>query len=88
MDLILNTVNPLLRPLWSLLALFQPHLRGGGSAYSKKMVSVLHKELECKVEKLKYRKLEVMHLRMKNFQLVNKISWISPHESLTVVIDS
>ena len=30
------------------------------------MVSVLHKELECKVEKLKHRKLEVIQLRIKN----------------------
>ena len=51
------------------------------------MVSVLLKELDCKVEKLKYRKLEVVHLRMKNVQLVNKTFWISPHESFTVVID-
>ena len=29
------------------------YLRGG-------LVSVLHKDLECKVEKLKYKKLEVM----------------------------
>ena len=30
------------------------------------MVSVLHNELEYKVEKLKHRKLEVMQLRIKN----------------------
>ena len=30
------------------------------------MVSVLHKELEYKVEKPKYRKLEVMQPRIKN----------------------
>ena len=30
------------------------------------MVSVLHKELEYKVEKLKYNKLEVMQLMTKN----------------------
>ena len=29
------------------------------------MVSVLHKELECKVEKLKHRKLEVTQLRIR-----------------------
>ena len=29
------------------------------------MVAVLHKELECKVEKLKYKKLEVMQPRIK-----------------------
>ena len=56
------TVNPLLR------------VRGRGGTYLfithfrwrfrrliiKKMVSVLHKELECNVKKLKYKKLEVM----------------------------
>ena len=36
-------------------------LRGGGLFDSEtKMVSVLHKELEYKVEKLKYKKLEIM----------------------------
>ena len=30
------------------------------------MVSVLHKELEYKVEKFKYKKLEVMQLGIKN----------------------
>ena len=85
MDLILNTVNPLLRPVWSLF--ISTTFEGEGCAYSKKMVSVLLKELDCKVEKLKYRKLEVVHLRMKNVQLVNKTFWISPHESFTVVID-
>ena len=29
-------------------------------------VSVLHKELECGVEKLKYEKLEIMQLRIKS----------------------
>ena len=49
------------------------------------MVSVLHKELEYKAEKLKYKKLEVMQARTKNksnFQVVNKPSRISPHEIL------
>ena len=32
----------------------------------KTMVSVLHKELEYKVEKFKYKKLEVMQLGIKN----------------------
>ena len=41
---------------------FQAHLRGaylrGELIYLEKMVvSVLHKELECKVEKLKYKKV-------------------------------
>ena len=30
------------------------------------VVSVLHKELECKVEKLKYKKLEFMQPRIKD----------------------
>jgi len=45
--------------------LFQAHLRGvgmglngdGGLILEKTMVSVLHKELEYKVEKLKYKKV-------------------------------
>ena len=54
------------------------------------MVSVLHKELENKVEKLKYKKLEAMQPKIKNkskLQLVSKPSWISPNEVHTVVID-
>ena len=43
------------------------------------MVLVLHRELEYKVEKLKYNKLEVM---WPEFQLVNKPSRISPHKVL------
>ena len=49
------------------------------------MVSVLHKELEYKVENFSNKKLEVMQQRIKtnpNFQLVNKPSWVSPHEVL------
>ena len=45
------------------------------------MVSVLNKELEYKVEKHKYKKLEIIQPRI-NFQLVNKPSRISPHEDL------
>ena len=45
------------------------------------MVSVLHKELEYKVEKLKYKKLEVIHPNI-NSQLVNKPYQISPHKVL------
>ena len=30
------------------------------------MVSVVHKELECKVEKFKYKKLEVMQPRIES----------------------
>ena len=39
---------------------------GGLFNLAKKMVSVLHKELECKVEKLKYKTLEVARLRFEN----------------------
>ena len=50
------------------------------------MVSVPHKELlEYKVEKLEYKKREVMQRGSKtnpNFQLVNKPSWICPREVL------
>ena len=51
------------------------------------MVSVLHKELEYKVEKLKY-KIEVLghagdnQNQIQTSQLVNKPSRISPHEVL------
>ena len=56
----LLTVNPLLSPLGAYL--FQAHLRRGLIEtigllnLETTMVSVLHKELECKVEKLKYKK--------------------------------
>ena len=58
--------------MWGIFNLAQP------------MVSVLHKELldvECRVEKLKYKKFEDMQQGSKTspkFQLVNKPSWISP----------
>ena len=39
---------------------------GGLFNLAKKMVSILPKELECKVEKLKYKKLEVMQMGLKN----------------------
>ena len=56
------SVNPLLDPGGAYL--FQAHLRRGGGAYLRggficlemTMVSVLHKELEYKVEKPKYKK--------------------------------
>ena len=53
-----DTVNPLLSPQWW----------GGGGVFNlvKAMVSVLHKELEYNVEKLKYKKLEVIQLRIEN----------------------
>ena len=60
-----NTVNPLLSSLGAYL--FQAHLRGGINRdggggrdlfhLEKTMVSVLHKELEYKVEKLKNKKV-------------------------------
>ena len=60
-----NTVSPLESPRVAFL-IFQAHLRegGGGGLFNleKTMVLVLHKELEHKVEKLKYKKLEVMQL--------------------------
>ena len=42
--------------------------KGGGGLcnLAKMVVSVLHKALEYKVEKLKYKKLEVMQPRIKN----------------------
>ena len=64
-------------------------LRGwGGGLFNleKTMVSVLHKELGYKVEKLKYRKVggHAAGGSESNpiFQLVNKPSWISPHKVL------
>ena len=86
-----HTVNPLLDPpppgrVYS----FQTNLMGGGASLrrgglfdlEKTMVSVLHKKkLGYNVERLKYKKLEVMQLRIKtdpNFQLVNKPS--HPHK--------
>ena len=56
-------------------------MREGVFNLEKTMVSVLHKELANKVEKLGYKKLEVMHPRIK-FQLVNKPSLISSSEVL------
>ena len=54
-----KAINPLLSPSG---ALFQTHLSGGGAFLNlaKTIVSVLHKELECGVEKRKYEKLEIM----------------------------
>ena len=61
---------PLFSPLGAYL--FQTHLRGslietgGLFNFEKTKVSVLHKQLEYKVEKLEYDKLEVMQPRIKN----------------------
>ena len=49
------------------------------------MVLVLHRYPKDKVEKLKYKKLEGMHPKIKNQSKLpagNKPSWISPHEVL------
>ena len=52
--------------------LFQTCLRGvireGGDLFNleKMVVSALHKKLECKLKKLKYKKLEVMQPTIKN----------------------
>ena len=58
--------------------------KGGLFNLVKMVVSALHRELECKVEKLKYKKFEVMQPRIKktNFQLMNKLSWISANQVL------
>ena len=57
-----GTVNPLLAPP-------PPLRRGGGGLFNLEttLVTVLHQELECKVEKLHYKKLEgLMQLKIKN----------------------
>ena len=64
----MDTVNPLLDPPWGIIY-FKPIWGGGGviemgglfergDLFNLKttMVSVLRKELDCKVEKLKYKK--------------------------------
>ena len=61
-----NTVSPLESPpggFFNISSAFEGG-RGGGGLFNleKTMVLVLHKELEHKVEKLKYKKLEVMQL--------------------------
>ena len=72
--------------------------RGDLFNLAKKMVSVIHKELEGKVGKVKYKKLGVMQPRIKNKtepQLLNKPlhpgsvrrKFYSRNRLLTVVID-
>ena len=54
------------------------------------MVSVLHKELEYKVERLKYKKLEVMQPRIRNKSELPVGEWTTPDQStrsFTVVIN-
>ena len=67
-------LNPILSPLGGLFIsntiIIEGELKRDGGAYliyiAKTMVSVLHKELSYKVEKLKLKKLEVMQPRIKN----------------------
>ena len=64
----LNTANPLLSlPLPPVAYLFPTHLRVGWGVIqlAETVVTDLQKQLECKVGKLKYKKLEVMQPRMK-----------------------
>ena len=61
------TINPI-KPLGGGQGLIEigGYLRDGGLFnVEKTMVSVLHKELEYKVEKLKYKRLEVMQPRIR-----------------------
>ena len=61
-----KAINPLLSSPRG--AYFKHICRGGGGLFNlaTTTVSVLHKELECGVEKLKYEKLEIMQLRIKS----------------------
>ena len=64
-------------------AYFKHICRGGGLFnLATTTVSVLHKELERGVEKLKYKKVGGHAAEDQKFQLVNKPSKISPHEVL------
>ena len=67
---------------------------GGGRGrlfnLAKTMVSVLHEELEYKVEKLKYKRLEVMQPMIKNKSELSAGKWTVLDQatpSFTVVID-
>ena len=65
--------------------MFKALLKGGGLfSLAKKMLSNLHKELECKVEKLMYKKLEVMQPMIQNKSECPV--WISPHEVLLLLL--
>ena len=59
-------------------------MSGGLFHLANTMVSVLHKELEYKVEKLSksWRSCSGGSKTNPNFQLVNKTSQITPHELL------
>ena len=72
-------VNPLISPPGTYL--FQAHLRGGGLFnFAKTIVSIFLKEPKNKVEKFKYKKLEVMQPRIKNKSALPSL--ISPYEVL------
>ena len=66
-------------------------MRGGGGLFNleKTMVSVLHKELEYKVEKLKNKKFSVMQLtiKIKSELPVGKLTIPDQSTSFTVMID-
>ena len=65
-------------------------LMGHRSNLETTMISVLHKELECNVEKLKYKKLEVMQTRIRINSKLPVGKWSIPEQSRrssTVVID-
>ena len=72
-------VNPLISPPETYL--FQAHLGGGGLFnFAKTIVSIFLKEPKNKVEKFKYKKLEVMQPRIKNKSALPSL--ISPYEVL------
>ena len=76
-----RAINPLLSSPGGLIS---NTFVGGGGLFNlaKTIVSVLHKELERGVEKLKYKKVGGHAAEDQKFQLVNKPSKISPHEVL------
>ena len=76
-----RAINPLLSSPGGLIS---NTFVGGGCLFNlaKTIVSVLHKELERGVEKLKYKKVGGHAAEDQKFQLVNKPSKISPHEVL------
>ena len=63
-----KAINPLLSSPPPGGTYFKHICRGEGGLFNlaTTTVSVLHKELECGVEKLKYEKLEIMQLRIKS----------------------
>ena len=79
-----KAINPLLSSPGGGGAYFKHICRGEGGLFNlaTTTVSVLHKELERGVEKLKYKKVGGHAAEDQKFQLVNKPSKISPHEVL------